>query len=66
MREEHISAKAVPEKLKGKNVKAIDAFNIVSKGAVKQNWRLHYTELCKVSDYIEEYRRKSEELYTQW
>ena len=42
MLKEHISAEAVPEKLKGKNVKAIDASNIVSKGVVKQKWRLHY------------------------
>lgn len=32
----------VPEKLKSKNVIAIDASNITSKGAVKQTWRLHY------------------------
>lgn len=32
----------VPEKLKDKNVIAIDASNITSKGAVMQTWRLHY------------------------
>lgn len=32
----------VPEKLKSKNVIAVDASDIVSKGAVKQTWRLHY------------------------
>lgn len=31
-----------PEKLKDYRVKAIDASDIVSKGAVKQTWRLHY------------------------
>lgn len=32
----------VPEKLRSENVIAIDASDIVSKGAVKQTWRLHY------------------------
>ncbi len=32
----------IPEKLKTRNVIAIDASNITSKGAVKQTWRLHY------------------------
>ena len=39
---ERIQVEAIPEKLKGKKVKAIDASDIVSKGAVKQTWRLHY------------------------
>lgn len=32
----------IPERLKNKNVIAIDASNITSKGAVQQNWKLHY------------------------
>lgn len=32
----------IPERLKDKNVIAIDASNITSKGAVQQNWKLHY------------------------
>ena len=42
MIEERFSAFEIPEKLKEKRIKAIDASNIVSKGAVKQTWRLHY------------------------
>lgn len=40
--EEQIPACNIPEKLKGKRVKAIDASDILTKGAVKQTWRLHY------------------------
>lgn len=32
----------IPDKLKSMKTIAIDASNITSKGAVKQNWRLHY------------------------
>ena len=32
----------IPEKLKGKRIKTVDASDIVTKGAVKQTWRLHY------------------------
>lgn len=32
----------VPDKLKSKNVIAVDASDITSKSAVKQTWRLHY------------------------
>lgn len=42
MLNERISAESIPEKLKGKKVKVIDASDIVSKGAIKQTWRLHY------------------------
>lgn len=42
MVEERIPVCNIPEKLKQKRVKAVDASNIVSKGAVKQTWRLHY------------------------
>lgn len=42
MMQEKITIYDVPEKLKTKNVIAIDASNITSKGAVKQDWRLHY------------------------
>lgn len=42
MIQEKIAIYDVPEKLKTKNVIAIDASNITSKGAVKQTWRLHY------------------------
>ncbi len=42
MMQEKTAIYNVPEKLKTKNVIAIDASNITSKGAVKQIWRLHY------------------------
>lgn len=42
MMQEKIAIYDVPEKLKSKNVIAVDASNITSKGAVKQTWRLHY------------------------
>ena len=32
----------IPDKLKGKRIKTVDASDIVTKGAVKQTWRLHY------------------------
>lgn len=32
----------IPEKIKGKKVIAVDASSITSKGAVKENWKLHY------------------------
>lgn len=40
--EERIPMCTIPEKLKGKRVKAIDASDILTKGAVKQTWHLHY------------------------
>ena len=40
--EEQLPACNIPEKLKGKRVKAIDASDILTKGAVKQTWHLHY------------------------
>lgn len=42
MMQEIMAIYDVPEKLRTKNVIAIDGSNITSKGAVKQNWRLHY------------------------
>lgn len=42
MMQEKIALYEIPEKLKTKNVIAIDASNITSKGAVKHTWRLHY------------------------
>lgn len=42
MIQEQLPIYDIPEKLRGKNVIAVDASDIVSKGAVKQIWRLHY------------------------
>ena len=42
MTEECTPIYSVPEKLSGKTVKAVDASDICTKGAVKQTWRLHY------------------------
>lgn len=42
MLEERTSIYSVPEKLNGKIVKAVDASDISTKGAVKQTWHLHY------------------------
>lgn len=39
---ERIPVCNVPEKLKEKRVKTIDASDILTKGAVKQTWHLHY------------------------
>ena len=48
--EERLPLYNISEKLKEKRVKAIDASNILSKGAVKQTWRLHYAfELFSMS-----------------
>lgn len=42
MIEERTPVYSIPEKLKGKTVKAVDASDIVTRGAVKQIWHLHY------------------------
>lgn len=42
MMQEYTTIYDVPDKLKSKNIIAIDASNITSKGAVKQTWKLHY------------------------
>jgi hypothetical protein len=48
--EERTAIYNIPEKLKSKRVIAIDASKIVSKGAVKQTWCLHYAfELFSMS-----------------
>jgi len=42
MIEERTPVFNVPEKLKDKKLKAIDASDVMTKGAVKQSWHLHY------------------------